>query len=55
MQSIKKMINKLPAESSIYKDSAYLDYGLKDTIFERRYVLLKIQRKSNSKKTASLE
>ena len=49
------MINKLPAEASLYVDSAYTDYGLEDTALERKYVLLKIQRKSNAKRIDSLE
>ena len=48
-------IVKLPAEASIYGDSAYLDYGLEDSAFKRRCVLLKIQRKSNSKRIDTLE
>ena len=49
------MIDKLPPEASIYGDSAYLDYALEDSAFERKSVLLKIQRKSNSKRTDTLE
>lgn len=54
-KAIGKMIDKLPAESSLYGDSAYLDYGLEDIAFERKAVLLKIQRKSNSKRTDTIE
>lgn len=49
-KALGKMIDKLPPEASVYGDSAYLDYGLEDSAFERRAVLLKIQRKSNSKR-----
>ena len=49
------MIDKLPAEASLYGDSAYIDCGLEDTALERKYVLLKIQRKSNAKRIDSLE
>jgi hypothetical protein len=49
------MIDKLPCEASIYGDSAYLDYALEDAAFERKCVLLKIQRKSNSKRMDTLE
>jgi hypothetical protein len=49
------MIDKLPAEASIYGDSTYLDYGLEDNAFYRRCVPLKIQRKSNSKRIDILE
>jgi hypothetical protein len=49
------MIDKLPAEASLYGDSASTDYGLEDTALERKYVLLKTQRKSNAKRIDSLE
>ena len=45
----------MPAEASLYVDSAYTDYGLEDKALERKYVLLKIQRKSNAKRIDSLE
>ena len=54
-KALGKMIDKLPPEASIYGDSAYLDYALEDSAFERKSVLLKIQRKSNSKRTDTLE
>lgn len=54
-KALGKMIDKLPPEASIYGDSAYLDYGLEDSALERRSVLLKIQRKSNSKRIDSME
>lgn len=54
-KAIGKMIDKLPPEASIYGDSAYTDYGLKDIALERRCVLLKIQRKSNAKRIDTLE
>lgn len=54
-KALGKMIDKLPPEASIYGDSAYLDYGLEDSALERGSVLLKIQRKSNSKRIDSME
>lgn len=54
-KALGKMIDKLPAEASIYGDSAYLDYALEDRTFERKCILLKIQRKSNSKRIDTLE
>lgn len=54
-KAIGKMIDKLPPEASIYGDSAYLDYSLEDKAFERKAILLKIQRKSNSKRIDTLE
>lgn len=43
------MIYKLPTESSIYSDSDYLGYILEDNTLKRKAILLKTQRKSNSK------
>jgi IS5 family transposase len=54
-KAIGKMIDKLPAEASLYGDSVYTDYGLEDIALERKCVLLKIQRKSNAKSTDNLE
>lgn len=54
-KAIGKMIDKLPTEASLYGDSAYTDYGLEDIALERKCVLLKIQRKSNAKRTDTLE
>ncbi|MFD2963093.1 MULTISPECIES: IS982 family transposase [Olivibacter] len=54
-KALGKMIDKLPAEASVYGDSAYLDYRLEDSAFERKAVLLKIQRKSNSKRMDTVE
>jgi hypothetical protein len=54
-KAIGKMIDKLPAEASLYGDSAYTDYGLEDIALERKCVLLKIQRKSNAKRIDTLE
>ncbi|WP_223255405.1 IS982 family transposase [Flavobacterium sp. LM4] len=55
VKSLGRMIDKLPAETSIYGDSAYLDYSLEDKALERKAILLKIQRKSNSKRNDTLE
>nr|WP_278036428.1 IS982 family transposase [Flavobacterium nitratireducens] len=55
VKALGKMIDKLPAEASLYGDSAYLDYGLEDFAREQKCVFLKIQRKSNSKRTDTLE
>jgi hypothetical protein len=54
-KAIGKMIDKLPAEASLYGDSAYTDYGLENIALERKCVLLKIQRKSNAKRIDTLE
>ena len=54
-KALGKMIDKLPAEASLYGDSAYTDYGLEDTALEKKCILLKIQRKSNAKRVDTLE
>jgi hypothetical protein len=54
-KALGKMIDKLPAEASLYGDSAYTDYGLEDFAIERKCVFLKIQRKSNAKRIDTLE
>ena len=54
-KALGKMIDKLPAEASIYGDSAYTDYGLEDIALERKCILLKIQRKSNAKRIDTKE
>ncbi|PIF30174.1 DDE family transposase [Flavobacterium sp. 9] len=55
IKALGKMIDKLPAEASIYGDSAYTDYGLEDFALMEKCVLLKIQRKSNAKRTDTIE
>ena len=54
-KALGKMIDKLPAEASLYGDSAYTDYGLEDIALDRKCILLKIQRKSNAKRADTLE
>lgn len=54
-KALGKMIDKLPAEASLYGDSAYTDYGLEDIALERKCILLKIQRKSNAKRIDTLK
>ena len=48
-KALGKMIDNLPAESSIYGNSAYLDYGLEDIALARKSILLKIQRNQTLK------
>ena len=54
-KALGKMIDKLPAEASLYGDSAYTDYGLEDIALGRKCILLKIQRKSNAKRIDTIE
>ncbi len=55
VKALGKMIDKLPAEASLYADSAYTDYGLEDFARERKCIILKIQRKSNAKRIDTSE
>jgi len=50
VNALKKLPLAVAAESSIYGDSAYTDYGIEDDLFESDSVYLRIQRKSNSKR-----
>jgi hypothetical protein len=50
VKSLEKIVSGLPAEASVYADSAYTDYKIEDKLFENESVLLKVQRKSNSKR-----
>lgn len=49
VKALDKLLDKLPPEASLYGDSAYTNYGLEKNFFEQKGVLLKIQRKKNSK------
>ena len=49
------MINKLPAKVSLYAVRAYPDYGLEYIYLERKWIILKIQHKSNTKKIDTLK
>ena len=55
VKALGKMIDKLPAEASLYAGSAYTDYGLEDFARERKCIILKIQRKSNAKRIDTSE
>lgn len=44
------MIDKLPAEASLYDDSAYTQYRLEELLWNEKCILLKIQRKTNAKR-----
>ena len=55
VKSLEKIIHGLPPEASVYGDSAYTDYKIEDEIFSKQLILLKIQRKSNSKRKDTKE
>ncbi|CEN53973.1 transposase (fragment) [Capnocytophaga canis] len=55
IKALHKILDKLPAESSLYGDSTYTDYELGDELFNKYGVLLKTQRKKNSKRIDSKE
>lgn len=50
VKSLEKIVSGLPAEASIYADSAYTNYKIEDELFANELINLKIQRKSNSKR-----
>jgi len=50
IKSLEKIVSGLPPEASVYADSAYTDYSIEDNLFAQELILLKIQRKSNSKR-----
>ncbi|MFM7022623.1 MAG: IS982 family transposase, partial [Flavobacteriales bacterium] len=54
VKALDKLLLDLPAESSVYADSAYTDYNREDELFENKFIRLKVQRKSNSKRIDSL-
>lgn len=49
-QILKRMYHDLPAESSLYGDSAYTHYEIEDIFRESEQVNLQIARKSNAKR-----
>ena len=50
VKALDKLLLDLPAESSVYADSAYTDYQREDDLFQNKFIRLKTQRKSNSKR-----
>lgn len=55
VKALDKILGKLPAESSLYGDSAYTNYELEDELFNKYGVFLKTQRKNNSKRIDNKE
>ena len=51
VKALEKIIVNLPPESKVYADSAYTDYKIEDSLFSEKFISLKVQRKSNSKRT----
>jgi len=54
-RALDKIIADLPPEASLYADSAYTDYQREDLALEKYQVLVKSQRKNNSKRPDSTE
>lgn len=52
--SLKKLPMELPAESEVFADSAYTNYEIEDQLFEADQIMLKVHRKSNSKRKDSV-
>lgn len=55
VKSLEKIVSGLPPEARVYADSAYTDYKIEDKLFEKELILLKIQRKSNSKRPDTIQ
>ncbi len=55
VKALDKILGKLPAESSLYGDSAYTNYELEDELFSKYGVFLKTQCKKNSKRIDNKE
>ena len=53
IKSLEKIVRGLPPEASVYADSAYTDYNIEDHLFTKELILLKTQRKANSKRPDS--
>jgi len=53
VKSLEKIVQGLPPEAKVYGDSAYTNYKIEDELFDNELILLKIQRKSNSKRKDS--
>jgi len=50
VQALKKLPITVAAESSVYSDSAYTDYGVEDDMREADLINLMVQRRSNAKR-----
>jgi hypothetical protein len=50
VQALKKLPLTVAAESNVYSDSAYTDYGVEDDIRQADLINLMVQRKSNAKR-----
>lgn len=55
VKALNRIVNGLPAESSIFADSAYTDYRMEDQLKSELSILLKSQRKGNSKRPDTKE
>jgi hypothetical protein len=50
VKGLERLIEGLPPEASIYGDSAYTNYKIEDSIKAEKALLLRIQRKGNTKR-----
>lgn len=50
VKSLQRMLQNLQPENSVYADAGYTDYKTEDHLWDEKIVLLKTQRKSNSKR-----
>lgn len=50
-----RIVEELHPEAKVYADSAYTDYRIEDSLKDEKSLLLKIQRKGNSKRPDTVE
>jgi len=55
VKGLERLIDCLPPEAEIYGDSAYTNYKIEDSSKENKALLLKIQRKGNTKRPDSVK
>jgi hypothetical protein len=55
VKGLERLIEGLPPEASIYGDSAYTNYKIEDSVKAEKALLLKIQRKGNTKRPDNAE
>lgn len=55
VKGLERIVRELSPESKVYADSAYTDYSIEDLLKNEKSLLLKIQRKGNSKRPDTIE
>lgn len=55
VKSLERMVNHLQPENTVYADAGYNNYKAEDRLHDEKLILLKTQRKSNSKRPDTKE